>query len=266
MEGPRRHETRSEELFTLLQALLVAVSDARNVCVHWGSAGRAMRKSAALIAALVLKLGACERRICCVVVAKDSKSADLLLRFRRLHAFCLLVRGGSFGFRLGSFYRLSEHESVVDLATEPALILVHDGVELLLVISRQVALLQDSHVALHIKYRLVMSDLWSMNRSHARLFLEDMDNSFFLVGTRPDSLRCSVDHILVDRTLVETLILAKSALVGLRLLWPLVAIKAASFVSFLRVVGAGSFLFGVTETELSSSHFFTDSNQNFILI
>ena len=103
MEGPWRHETRSEELFALLQALLVAVSDAGYMSFHGGSASRAMRKSAALIASVVLKLGASVRRICSVVATKDAKCADLLLGFRRLHAFCLLVRGCGFSFRLGSF-------------------------------------------------------------------------------------------------------------------------------------------------------------------
>ena len=56
MEDPWRHETRSKELFALLQALLVAVSDTGHVGVHWGSAGRALRESAALVAALVLQL------------------------------------------------------------------------------------------------------------------------------------------------------------------------------------------------------------------
>lgn len=56
IDNPRRHETRSEELLALLQALLVAVSNTGHVGVHWGSAGRALRESATLVAALVLQL------------------------------------------------------------------------------------------------------------------------------------------------------------------------------------------------------------------
>ena len=82
-----------------------------------------------------------------------------------------------------------------------------------------------------------------------------MDDSLVLVGARSDTLRRPVNDILVDRALVETLILAKGALAGLRLLRLLVAIEAAPVVRFLGVVGAGSFFFGVTETELGRSHF-----------
>ena len=165
------------------------------------------------------------------------------------------MRGGNCDLGLSSFQRFSEHESVVDLAAKPALILVHDSVKLLLMVPRHVALLQNPHVALHIKYRLVMSDFRPMNCRHARLLLENMDDSLVLVGARSDTLRRPVNDILVDRALVETLILAKGALAGLRLLRLLVAIEAAPVVRFLGVVGAGSFFFGVTETELGRSHF-----------
>jgi len=85
---------------------------------------------------------------------------------------------------------------------------VHNRIELFLVGPGQVALLQDAHVALHVENGLVGGDLGAVDRRHARFLLQDVHSLLVLVAARPNSFRCPIDHIFVDRALIEALIFA----------------------------------------------------------
>ncbi len=152
--------------------------------------------------------------------------------------------------------RLFEYECVVNFAPHPLFGLFYDCLELGLVVPRQVILLKDSCVSLNFESGFIIGNFRSMYRSHARFLSEQVNDSFIGVSTWSHPFGCSVDHIFVDGALVESLILAKSANVGLTFICVLKPIHWLSLIRLQRVVEAWGLLFRIPKLKKCSSHLY----------
>ena len=108
---------------------------------------------------------------------------------------------------------------------------------------------------LHLEELLVRSDFRSVDRCHTGFLLKQMDDVFFLVCAGTNSLRSSIDHILVDRPHFEARIFTERASVGFRLVLVFEAIERPAIVRVLWEVGRRRLLLGVPKLKTSCSHF-----------
>ena len=113
--------------------------------------------------------------------------------------------------RHGSLNGLPKHERVIDFPAHTPLELVHDVLELVLMVTRHVALLEDAHVTLHVKDRFVWCDFRPMDHRHAWLLFQIMQNLLFFVRARADSLGRPVHHVLVYAAHVKARVFAEAA-------------------------------------------------------
>ena len=120
--------------------------------------------------------------------------------------------------------------------------------------SWEVVSLEDSLVSQHFEVGLILGDIRSVNRGHARFLSHFVNDLLFFVGTGSDRALRPIHHVLVDAALFEARVLREGADARLRLILVLIASHISAIVHFLGEVGTGRLLLRISKLQKSSSH------------